>query len=97
MSPLSLSERLKQFATDQDDLSRRGEKNLAAEAAETIDALSAERDSLAAQVERFRGIMLEVYKDLEDSGDDPIPTALWDLWRDIQNGQKLESAIKQSS
>ena len=51
MKPLSLSERLNQLATDQDDLSRRGEKNLAAEAAQVIDSLTTERDQLASQVE----------------------------------------------
>ncbi|MGI2125584.1 hypothetical protein [Shewanella oncorhynchi] len=50
MKPLSLSERLNQFATDQDDLSRRGEKNLATEADQVIDLLTAERDQLAAYV-----------------------------------------------
>ncbi|MCG9964576.1 hypothetical protein [Shewanella cutis] len=54
MKPLSLSERLNQFATDQDDLSRRGEKNLAAEAAQAIDSLTAEREQLAAQVEALK-------------------------------------------
>lgn len=54
MKQLSLSERLNQFATDQDDLSRRGEKNLAAEAAQAIDSLTAERDQLAAQVEALK-------------------------------------------
>lgn len=57
MKPLSLSERLNQFATDQDDLSRRGEKNLAAEAAQAIDSLTAERDQLAAQVEMLKSFI----------------------------------------
>lgn len=54
MKQLSLSERLKQFATDQDDLSRRGEKALAAEAAQEIDTLTAERDQLAMQVDKLK-------------------------------------------
>ncbi|MGI2021680.1 hypothetical protein [Shewanella glacialipiscicola] len=57
MKPLSLSERLQQFATDQDELSRRGEKNLAAEAAQKIDLLTAERDQLAAQVEMLKSFI----------------------------------------
>lgn len=57
MKPLSLSERLNQFATDQDDLSRRGEKSLAAEAAQAIDSLTAERDQLAAQVEMLKSFI----------------------------------------
>lgn len=54
MKPLSLSERLNQFATDQDDLSRRGEKNLAAEAAQEIDTLIAERKQLTMQVDKLK-------------------------------------------
>lgn len=57
MKPLSLSERLNQFATDQDDLSRRGEKNLAAEAAQAIDSIIAERDQLATQVEMLKSFI----------------------------------------
>lgn len=57
MKPLSLSERLNQFATDQDDLSRRGEKNLVAEAAQAIDSLTAERDQLATQVEMLKSFI----------------------------------------
>jgi cell division protein FtsB len=57
MKKLSLSERLNQFATDQDDLSRRGEKNLAAEAAQAIDSLTAERDQLVAQVEILKSFI----------------------------------------
>lgn len=57
MKPLSLSERLQQFATDQDDLSRRGEKNLAAEAAQVIDSLTTERDQLASQVEMLKSFI----------------------------------------
>lgn len=57
MKPLSLSERLKQFATDQDDLSRRGEKNLAEEAAQAIYLLTSERDQLAAQVEMLKSFI----------------------------------------
>lgn len=57
MKQLSLSERLKQFATDQDDLSRRGEKNLAEEAAQAIYLLTAERDQLAAQVEMLKSFI----------------------------------------
>ncbi|MGI2072175.1 hypothetical protein [Shewanella baltica] len=57
MKPLSLSERLNQFATDQDDLSRRGEKNLAAEAVQAIDLLTVERDQLAAQVEILKSFI----------------------------------------
>ncbi|MCT8857587.1 hypothetical protein K5M76_09345 [Shewanella xiamenensis] len=57
MKPLSLSERLKQFATDQDDLSRRGEKNLAAEAAQAIDLLTAELDQLKTQLKELEAIV----------------------------------------
>lgn len=57
MKQLSLSKRLNQFATDQDDLSRRGEKNLAAEAAQAIDSLTAERDQLASQVEMLKSFI----------------------------------------
>lgn len=81
MSQLALSERLKKFATDQDDLSRRGEKNLAAEAAHAIDSLTVERDQLAAQANCFTKIMKEIHDELDDSDSDPIPSALWDLWR----------------
>lgn len=63
MKPLSLSERLNQFATDQDDLSRRGEKNLAAEAAQTIDLLTAERDQLAAQAEELKAMHVDAIGD----------------------------------
>ncbi len=80
MKPLSLSERLNQFATDQDDLSRRGEKNLAAEAAQAIDSLTAERDQLAAYVERFNKTMADLSVDADDSDDDPIPCSLWELF-----------------
>ena len=57
MKPLSLSEKLKQFATDQDGLSRRGEKNLAAEAAQAIDLLTAERDLLETQLKELEAIV----------------------------------------
>ncbi|MFB2682758.1 hypothetical protein [Shewanella mangrovisoli] len=57
MKQLSLSERLKQFAADQDDLSRRGEKNLAAEAAQAIDLLTAERDLLETQLKELEAIV----------------------------------------
>ncbi|MEL4248364.1 hypothetical protein [Shewanella xiamenensis] len=57
MKQLLLSERLQQFATDQDDLSRRGEKNLAAEAAQVIDSLTTERDQLASQVEMLKSFI----------------------------------------
>ncbi len=80
MKPLSLSERLNQFATDQDDLSRRGEKNLAAEAVQAIDSLTAERDQLAAYVERFNKTMADLSIDAADSDDDPIPCSLWELF-----------------
>ncbi|WP_413486298.1 hypothetical protein [Shewanella baltica] len=80
MKPLSLSERLNQFATDQDDLSRRGEKNLATEAAQVIDLLTAERDQLAAYVERFNKTMADLSVDADDSDDDPIPCSLWELF-----------------
>ncbi|MGI2121963.1 hypothetical protein ACRN9J_07185 [Shewanella baltica] len=63
MKPLSLSERLNQFATDQDDLSRRGEKNLAAEAAQAIDSLTAERDQLAAQAEELKAMHVDALGD----------------------------------
>ncbi|MGI2056198.1 hypothetical protein ACRN9T_03245 [Shewanella baltica] len=63
MKPLSLSERLNQFATDQDDLSRRGEKNLAAEAAQAIDLLTAERDQLAAQAEELKAMHVDALGD----------------------------------
>ena len=80
MKPLSLSERLNQFATDQDDLSRRGEKNLAAEAVQAIDSLTAERDQLAAYVERFNKTMADLSVDAADSDDDPIPCSLRELF-----------------
>nr|WP_320125705.1 hypothetical protein [uncultured Shewanella sp.] len=57
MKQLSLSERLQQFAIDQDDLSRRGEKKLAAEAAQVIDSLTTERDQLASQVEMLKSFI----------------------------------------
>ncbi|ACK47135.1 hypothetical protein Sbal223_2645 [Shewanella baltica OS223] len=63
MKPLSLSERLNQFAADQDDLSRRGEKNLAAEAAQAIDSLTAERDQLAALAEELKAMPVDALGD----------------------------------
>lgn len=57
MKQLSLSERLQQFAIDQDDLSRRGEKKLAGEAAQVIDSLTTERDQLASQVEMLKSFI----------------------------------------
>ncbi len=63
MKPLSLSERLKQFATDQDDLSRRGEKNLAAEAAQAIDLLTAEHDQLARELEEVKAMYVDAIGD----------------------------------
>ena len=66
MKQLSLSERLNQFATDQDDLSRRGEKNLAAETAQAIDSLTAERDQLAGKLAKLNHLAMIFVEDSEE-------------------------------
>jgi hypothetical protein len=46
---------------------------------------------------KFMQIMSEIYSDLDDEHEDPIPSDLWDLWRDLRaatqppTGQEGES------
>ncbi|MCL1088026.1 hypothetical protein L2744_00065 [Shewanella profunda] len=49
-------------------------------ACEKLEAITAERDQLAAYVERFNKTMADLSVDADDSDDDPIPCSLWELF-----------------
>lgn len=49
-------------------------------ACEKLEAITAERDRLAAKLDCFTMIMKEIYDELDDAEEDPIPSSLWDLY-----------------